>query len=146
MSVNWFQLMAGTSAALFGGLLRKHMKISLYDTSINIHVFSWHILGGIRKCEGETQRLCIYLQENRLQISDETAGRTVSVGSPFRLSGILRGTAPGKTTFSRRCFLRAPLIRTSARGGGVWQGAVQRVHAISLMYSLNVLTRSTYTE
>jgi len=26
MSVNWFQLMAVTSAALFGGLLRKHMK------------------------------------------------------------------------------------------------------------------------
>lgn len=26
------------------------------------------------------------------------------------------------------------------------QGAVQRVHAISLMYSLNVLTRSTYTD
>lgn len=26
----------------------------------------------------------------------------------------------------------------------LWQGAVQRVHAISLMYSLNVLTRNTY--
>jgi len=96
------------------------------------------------KYKGETQKLHIYLRRTDFKFPTKLPDAIVSVGSPFRLSEILRGTAPGRTTFSRRCFLRAPLIRTSARGGGVWQGAVQRVHAISLMYSLNVLTRSTY--
>ena len=35
---------------------------------------------------------------------------------------------------------RVRLIRKNASAGRLWQGAVRRVHAISLMYSLNVLT------